>query len=175
MTEISDRFRKVADGFTQRARAVPADRWDAPAPCEGWVAHDVVDHMVEWMPSLLGLEVPRHDDPVPSWEALRESIQSGLDDPEVAGREMDLPPGRFSFENAVDMFCTGDVLVHTWDLARATGQDETLDADEVHRMFSGMEPYDEAMRASGHYGPRVTVPADADEQTKLIAFIGRQP
>ena len=49
------------------------------------------------------------------------------------------------------MFCTGDILVHTWDLARATGLDETLDADEVHRMFVGMEPMDEMLRASGHY------------------------
>ena len=73
------------------------------------------------------------------------------------------------------MFCTGDILVHTWDLARATGLDETLDADEVHRMFVGMEPMDEMLRASGHYGPRVAVPDDADEQTQLIAFTGRQP
>ncbi len=29
--------------------------------------------------------------------------------------------------------------------------------------------------ASGHYGPKVEVPADADEQTRLIAFTGRQP
>jgi acyl-CoA synthetase (AMP-forming)/AMP-acid ligase II len=42
----------------------------------------------------------------------------------------------------------GDVLIHTWDLARATGQDETLDADEVHRMLVGIEPYDEMLRSS---------------------------
>jgi hypothetical protein len=38
-----------------------------------------------------------------------------------------------------------------------------------------MEPLDEMLRASGHYGPRVEVPADADEQTRLIAFTGRHP
>jgi hypothetical protein len=38
-----------------------------------------------------------------------------------------------------------------------------------------MEPMDEMLRQSGHFGPRVAVPDDADEQTKLIAFIGRQP
>jgi hypothetical protein len=38
-----------------------------------------------------------------------------------------------------------------------------------------MEPMDEVLRASGHYGPRVRVPEDADEQTRLLAFIGRQP
>jgi hypothetical protein len=42
-------------------------------------------------------------------------------------------------------------------------------------MFLGMEPMDEVLRQSGQFGPRVEVPEDADEQTKLIAFIGRQP
>ena len=30
------------------------------------------------------------------------------------------------------------------------------------------------MRDSGHYGPRVEVPADADAQTRLLAFMGRR-
>jgi hypothetical protein len=38
-----------------------------------------------------------------------------------------------------------------------------------------MEGMDEVLRASGHYGPRVDVPPDADEQTRLIAFTGRRP
>ena len=67
------------------------------------------------------------------------------------------------------------MLIHTWDLARATGGDETLDADEVHRMFVGIEPYDEMLRSQRPLRPRVPVPDDADEQTKLIAFMGRQP
>jgi hypothetical protein len=45
----------------------------------------------------------------------------------------------------------------------------------VHRLLAGMEPMDEALRASGHYGPRTPVPDDADEQTRLLAFIGRTP
>ena len=77
--------------------------------------------------------------------------------------------------DAVDRICTYDVLVHTWDLARATGLDETLDPEEVHRYVSGMEEADVAMRQSGHYGPRVPVPDDADQQTRLIAFTGRRP
>ena len=83
--------------------------------------------------------------------------------------------GRMSIEAAIDMIVTGDVLLHTWDLARATGLDETLDPVEVARMFEGMEPMDEVLRGSGHYGPRVVVADDADVQSKLIAFVGRNP
>jgi uncharacterized protein (TIGR03086 family) len=179
VSEISERYGKVAGRFTDRARSVPAGAWENPAPCEGWVARDVVRHMVEWMPGFIGIDVTSSpsvdDDPAGVWEAVSDAIQAGLDDPATAAVQRDLRPGRFSFEDAVDMFITGDVLVHTWDLARATGQDESLDPDEVHRMFVGMEPMDEVLRASGHFGRRVEVPADADEQTKLIAFTGRQP
>ena len=52
---------------------------------------------------------------------------------------------------------------------------EALDADEVHRMFVGMEPMDEMLRASGQYGPRVEVADDADAVSRLMAFIGRRP
>jgi hypothetical protein len=38
-----------------------------------------------------------------------------------------------------------------------------------------MEPMDLILRQSGQYGPRVDVPDDADEQTRLIAFTGRHP
>ena len=65
--------------------------------------------------------------------------------------------------------------MHTWDLARATGQDDTLDPERCAVMLAGMEPIEDAMRGSGQYGPRVEVPADADAQTRMLGFIGRDP
>ena len=38
-----------------------------------------------------------------------------------------------------------------------------------------MQPIDELLRTSGHYGPRVPVPDDAPAQDRLAAFIGRDP
>ena len=182
MTEHADRFRRFAGTFTERVEGVPDGAWDAPAPCEGWVARDVVAHLCEWVPGLFssayGLPAPdgptAADDPAGAWRALRDWIQAALDDPEVAAREADLPMGRMALGAAVDMIVTGDVFLHTWDLARATGQAETLDPEEVHRALEGMLPMDDVLRQSGHYGPKVDVPADADEQTRLLAFIGRQ-
>ena len=184
MSEYLERYDRVATAFTRRvSRRYPRTPGTRPAPCVGWVARDVVRHLVEWMPSLLaegwGLTMPAHpsvdDDPVAAWAAVDAAIRGWLADPAVASREADIRPGRFSFEQAVDMFGTGDIFVHTWDLARATGLDETLDPEQVHRMFVAMEPMDEMLRQSGQFGPRVAVPDDADEQTKLIAFTGRTP
>ena len=183
MTEFSERYRKVAGTFTQRAHEVPDGAWDNPAPCEGWVARDVVRHMVEWMPGFFpeaaGVEFPKGPsadvDPAGAWDVHSAALQAALDDPEMAGREFDSPTGRVTVEQAIDQFMTSDVLVHTWDLARAAGLDETIDAEESERLYEGMVPYDELLRNSGHYGPRVEVPDDADAQTKLVAFTGRQP
>jgi uncharacterized protein (TIGR03086 family) len=184
VSEIADRYRVVAEGLTKRVDAVPANAWDNPAPCEGWVARDVIRHLVEWIPGFLqsgsGVDLPSgpsvDNDPAGAWKVLTTGVQALLDDPQVAAKEFSHPrAGRHSLEDAIATFFLGDVLIHTWDLARATGGDEALDADEVHRMFAASEPYDEMLRSSGQYGPRVTVPDDADEQTKLVAFVGRQP
>jgi uncharacterized protein (TIGR03086 family) len=180
----ADRYRRVAQGFTDRTLGVTGGDWDSPAPCQGWLAKDVVWHLTTWVPGFFsdsgGQELPEppssSDDPAEAWTALDTAIQAALDDPERAASEIEHPRvGRHRFEDAVGMFVLGDVLVHTWDLARATGQDDTLDPVIVHEVLLAMEPWDEILRVDGQYGPRVRVPADADEQTRLIAFTGRQP
>jgi uncharacterized protein (TIGR03086 family) len=143
-----------------------------------------VRHLVEWIPAFLasagGPELPEGPsvdvDPAAAWASLDAGIQALLDDPVASVAEISHPrAGTHRLDEAIATFFLGDVLVHTWDLARATGLDETLDAEVVHDMLVGMEPLDEMLRASGHYGPRVEVPPTADEQTRLIAFTGRQP
>jgi uncharacterized protein (TIGR03086 family) len=102
-------------------------------------------------------------------------VGRAFDDPAVVDAVRDTPMGPKSFADAFDTIATTDVFLHTWDLARATGLDERLDPDEVRALLAGMEPMDAVLRRSGHYGPRVAVPDDADDQTRLIAFIGRRP
>jgi hypothetical protein len=38
-----------------------------------------------------------------------------------------------------------------------------------------MQQMEDVIRASGQYGRRIQVPDDADPQTKLLGFIGRDP
>jgi uncharacterized protein (TIGR03086 family) len=187
MSEISDRYRTVAAQFTERVKAVPDTAWSNPAPCEGWVARDVVRHLTDWLPGYFFDQwdvalrpVPSvDDDPLGAWLAVDGTIQDALDDPAVADSRRETRMGPSTFAEQVDMICTPDVLIHTWDIARAAELDETLDAGEVARgaaEVDAMPPeVDEAMRSSGHYGPRVAVPDDADAQTRLLAFMGRHP
>ena len=183
MASPADEHRRIADQFTATVQGVRPEAWESPAPPEGWVARDVVRHLVTWFPGFLqaaGVTLPSgpsvDDDPVAAWRAQTDAVQALLDDHEVAEQELDLPHlGRMPLERAIDMIYTGDVFLHRWDLARATGQDETLDAEKCAAMLEGMLPMDEVLRQSGHYGPRVDVPNDANVQTKLLAFIGRNP
>ena len=183
MTEVADRFATTAAGFAKSISAVPADAWSNSSPCEGWTARDVVRHLVEWVPGFYDnyakLTFPEgpsvDDDPLAAWTTLQNAIVKVLTDPVASAQEFDSPAGRMSVEQSVAMLVTGDVLIHTWDLARATGTDEVLDPGEVRHMLAASEPFDEMLRSSGHFGPRVMVPDSADEQTKLIAFMGRQP
>jgi len=89
--------------------------------------------------------------------------------------QVETPLGVQSLGETVDMIVTGDVFTHTWDLARATGQDETLDRDHLQRMVGavGSMP-DEVLRADGMFGPRIDVPDDADDQRKFLAHVGRR-
>ena len=184
LSELSpaDRHRRIAGTFTDRARA--ATTWDAPAPVAGWTARDVVRHLVTWFPPFLaagaGVELPAgpgvDDDPAGAWQAHADAVQALLDDPATPGRTLSNPHiGDLPLDQAVDRFYTTDVFLHTWDLARATGQDDRLDAGYAALLLAGMEPMEEIIRSSGQYGPRVPTPADADAQTRLLGFIGRDP
>lgn len=180
----AERYRQVAAGFTERVRNVAEPDWAKPAPPDGWTARDVVGHLTEWFPAFLasgtGITLPQGppvtEDPLANWTTMSDGIQQLLDDPATEGKFLDHPvAGRHPLPQAVQNFFTADVFMHTWDLARATGQDETLDEEFAAELLAGMESLDEVLRASGQYGPKVEVPEDADVQTKLIAFIGRQP
>lgn len=176
---VLDRWTRVSRAFSEVVDHVDDDAWGRPAPCEGWVARDVVEHLVTWVPSVLGASGITFADtaaarPAQRWHAFADTITAALHDPALAATEFDAgPPGRLRVDTAIDLLVVGDVLVHTWDLAVATGQGVELDAEVVHDMYVGLQPMDELLRSSGHYGPKVVVADDADEATQLLAFVGR--
>jgi uncharacterized protein (TIGR03086 family) len=178
----AEEHRRIAGAFT--ARVLGTTDWDAPAPVDGWLARDVVRHLVEWFPAFLesgaGVRLEQgpsvDEDPVAAWRVHSDAVQRLLDDPATADQVLaNRHIGEVPLDQAVDRFYTSDVFMHTWDLSRATGQDETLDPDKCAELLAGMEPIEDAMRSSGQYGPRVEVPEDADVQTRLLGFIGRDP
>ena len=180
--ESAARYAAVSDGFTQLVRGTTD--WESASPVEGWRARDVVWHLVDWIPNVLqegaGINLPRRDpdapDPTADWVRFNDAMLGVLDQPGFADRQFAHPmAGTMPLGSAIDMLITPDVFMHSWDLARATRQPITLDIDYSAGLLAGMEGVEDMLRSSGHYGQRVEVPAGADEATRLIAFIGRDP
>lgn len=181
MTEISARYARLADEFAGTIAAVPPSRWEDPSPCEGWTARDVVRHVVEAQGRFLGLvgreigPAPSVDaDPAAAWDAASTAVQADLDDPARADAEFDGFFGRTRWADAVDGFLSFDLVVHRWDLARAAGLDERIPPDDVQWVRQRSAAFGEHLRRDAVCGPELTPPEGADEQTRLLAFLGRR-
>lgn len=176
-------YGQIAERFDELVRKVPPEAWTAPAPCEGWTARDIVRHLVEWVPAVIGragIEFspapPVDTDAVAAWSALHRTLTESLASPHVSGRTFDAgPPGQLSVAQAIEMLVVGDLFIHTWDLARAAGLDASLDEQYAEAMLTGLQPIEELLRSSGHYGPKVAAPANASVIDQLVAFTGRDP
>ncbi|AWB93767.1 TIGR03086 family metal-binding protein [Aeromicrobium chenweiae] len=180
MDTPADAHRRVAAVFSDRVAGV--QEWDVPAPVEGWTARDVVGHLTSWLPGFLsggGVDLPPgpdvEDDPAAAWWHHADAVQALLESPRAAEEFSHPHAGTRVLGEVVESFYVADVFMHTWDLARATGQDDTLDPAVCEALLAGMVPIEDAMRSSGQYGPAVPVPADASAQDRLLAFIGRDP
>ena len=77
-------------------------------------------------------------------------------------------PGR---EYTLQLFA--DHLIHAWDLARAIGTDEHLDAGLVASCATWFQTMEDGYRSAGAIAARPPVPDDADAQTVLLARFGR--
>lgn len=175
--------RAFAETFTNRVHGVTD--WDVPAPVAGWTARSVVEHLLEWFPGMLAagsdLRIPPGPDPqtdlAGAWEHQRDAVQAILDDAEQAGAPYSSPQvGEMPVADMINQFYTADIFMHTWDLARATGQDDRLDPQVATAMFEGMQPIEQMLRESGQFGTeRGPLRDDADATDRLISFIGRDP
>jgi uncharacterized protein (TIGR03086 family) len=193
MSTIADRYRRHADVFERKVAAVRPDQWSNPSPCEKWDARDVVDHIIGMHAIMLrpldrGLSpAPSvEEDPLAAFRAARADVEAVLADPATAKLECDSPNGRMTVEQQIDEVVSDDLVLHAWDLARATGQDDTIDPEDVERIWSNMEsiPPDlmTKFRTPGAFGPgvevfgpEVKIPEDAPLQDRLLGVIGRDP
>jgi uncharacterized protein (TIGR03086 family) len=181
MSEISDRYRRLSAQFADTIAAVPAEKWSAPSPCEDWTAVEIVQHVVDTRSlfrSFIGLDPtgapPAADDPLAAFTTATAVMQADLDDPAIATTSFQGFAGETTYEQAVDRFANVDLVVHRWDVAHATGVDETIDPEDVEYVRGVVEGFGDMLRGPGVCGPEVPVPDDADDQTRLLAFLGRR-
>lgn len=183
MTEPNpaDLYRGATSRAIEVARAIRPTQLDDPTPCSEWSVQDLLDHLVVgtgYLGAALGA-----DSTEPSSPGTVEDFASGVADcldkmaDPAALAHRSLSPLGFEWSGADATAGTFmDVLVHTWDLAAATGQDRRLDPALVQACVAMFLPdMPEQGRAAGIVGPAVQVPIDASPQDQLLAAMGRQP
>jgi uncharacterized protein (TIGR03086 family) len=190
---IAGRFRRRADDFQSKVEAVRPDQWSNPSPCARWTARGVVDHIVVMHGAMLrpiGRALrpapSTDDDPLAAYLSARADVEAVLADHALALGECTTPMGTMTVADQIDQVLSDDLPQHGWDLARATGQDDTIPAEDVERLWSLVVAIPaelmERYRTPGAFGPgvevfgpEVPVPEEAPLQHRLLGLIGRDP
>jgi uncharacterized protein (TIGR03086 family) len=180
MTTTLERYRALSDRFGAVVDALPASAWDAQSACEDWTGRQVVEHVMDTTREFLsrqGLDVgarPDASDAVAAWHAHDDAVRATMADESVAGREYDAYFGRTTIGETLVGFYGFDLMVHRWDLAQAAGRDERFTDEELTTLERSVEGFGEHLYDDGVCRPAVSVPDDADRQTRLLGRLGRR-
>ena len=117
-----------------------------------------------------------NDDPVAAWNAARDAVLEALDQPGATAVHSRSPWGHEVVDDFLG-FVFYDPVVHTWDLAKAVGEQAHLDPALTTRAIEVIaQPGDgRDLRQPNSLAAAVTVPANADPTTQLVAASGRDP
>ena len=176
-------FAPACARMTEIVAGVAEDRLGDPTPCAEYAVKDLIGHIDRVAVGFAA--VARKEDPagggVDFGDGWRERLAERLDglaaawaDP--AAWEGTGPAAGTELANEVwGRIAFTEVVVHGWDLARATGQpftlpDATLEACWAHvSVFVPDAPIPEL------WSPPVPVPADAPLIDRIVAMTGRDP
>lgn len=178
LIQAMDTMRAVAAG-------VGEDQWDAPSPCTEWTARGVVNHVVggssmitllfagkTWEEASGGSRsIPEGADPLIALDEATGPSKAAVSEPGAMEQTLNFVRGPMPGAGFATLMFT-DILIHAWDLAKATGQDATLPANLVEASYAIVLPRKGQMPQPA-FAPEVNVPEDADTQTKLLGMLGR--
>lgn len=168
-------------------RGVRPDQLDNPTPCAKFRVRDLLGHVVGGLTSSVsalrtGTPVdvtPRPDllgeDPGAAFAAVADDLDNTIGRPDALDRTLALPFGEIPAPVFL-RFLAFDLMVHSWDLATATGQryappDELVAAADAFAR-DAVAP---EMRDGDTFGAEVDPSADATPIERLVAFAGRRP
>ncbi|WP_299039060.1 maleylpyruvate isomerase family mycothiol-dependent enzyme [uncultured Pseudokineococcus sp.] len=183
MTTTLQQHQSADRPLTAVLDAVPAGGWEAPSPCEGWTARDVVAHLVDTQRELfathgvdLGEAPDLSADPAAAWREHARRVAAALADPSVPAIAYDGWFGPTTLGATLEQFYVWDMLVHRWDVARAVGAGSTggtFSEAELDRVEGGADGFGEAIHGEGVCRPGVEAPVGAPREVRVLARLGR--
>lgn len=162
-----------------------ADQLGNQTPCSDWKVRDLLNHVIgggHMFAAGLRDEPPQGgdatdlvgDDHKAAFRTAIDEFSAALADTDDLDKLVSLPFGTLPAVAALQL-AAGDLLVHSWDLARATGQPFDPPAEFVEASYGFFQvAVNDDLRAAGMFGPPYEVPADASALDKLLAHAGRQ-
>jgi len=187
MSDIAALHAQALDQTGRIVTGIKPGQWQAGTPCDGWDVRALLNHLVAgnlWAAELgAGATIDgvgdRLDgdvlgaDPAASYDASAAAAaatfrRAGALDAPCAVSYGPVPGSVYAGHRFLD------VLVHGWDLAVATGQDPELDPGLIKACREVIEPQVAAFRAAGVFAEEQPVPADATDQQRFLAMLGRQ-
>ncbi len=176
--------------FATLVAGVHPGQWHDGTPCSQWDVRTLVHHLLyeqRWVPPLLeGLTIEQAGDrfegdllgeDASAWPGLLASsiaeAHAAVAQPGVLDRTVHLSFGEASGREYV-LQLTADLAIHAWDLARATGQDDTLDPGAVALLLPWTEANADLLTASGMFGSRIDAGPGAPDGVRLLGLLGRR-
>lgn len=193
---IVERYLRAAEEFERVLRTVSPEQWGLPTPCPEWDVRRLVNHMARGDLNYAGLagggtgsEFLRlrdadalGDDPVGAYARSVRECAGAFARTGALEQVLDHPLGPVSGRQALAVRTT-DSVVHTWDLARAIGADETADAEQIawvdghlREIYAGLT-LAPGTDAGGRFfaEPQAGSPQGASPRDRLLLRFGRVP
>jgi len=187
--EAADQLARALQQTRNVLANVSHDQMTAATPCEKWDVRTLVDHLIgatemfsvltrgdEWTGGTREDQYTSGDF-VAAFDDAHRALTSAWQDPAVWSREIHFPFAVLPAQIGVNVELM-EIVTHTWDLARATGQDDALDDSlaETVLSFAPMMVPDEVRNESGDpFKPVVAEASDANPWTRLAGAMGRTP
>jgi uncharacterized protein (TIGR03086 family) len=189
--ELYEAFDRAVASTAGLVKAVRTDQLGAATPCTEWAVRDLLNHILGtlWLSEALFTDrAPRYpmapgalpgadlagDDPAAAYAEASAAALTAASVGDTLTRVHTTPLGDMPGP-ALAGFATLDIVVHGWDLARATGQPAGLDeALATHALAFAEQAITPDFRGP-RIGPEVPVPAGAPVTDRLAGFLGRQP
>jgi len=188
--DLVDLHDRCGQRFATLVAGVGAKQWHDKTPCSEWDVRALVHHLVYeqvWVPPLFEGQTPSEvgdrfegdlmGDDASRWpDVVSSSIQKAhavVAQPGSLEQTVHLSFGDTSGPEYVTQL-TADFAIHSWDLARATGQDDTIDPDAVALLFPWVKANAELLAGSGIFGSPVDPGPDRPDEVRLLGLVGRR-
>jgi uncharacterized protein (TIGR03086 family) len=177
--------KKAGESARKFISNVKDDQWEQISNCNKWTVRKLVNHLVSenmWVLDLMeGKTIAEvgdkydgdmvGEDPLQAFDdsqrVAQEALEKGDLNTIVHVSYGDFPASVYIGHRIVDL------VVHGWDVAKSTGQDDSLDEELVQYVWDEMKPLEAEWRPTGAFGKQIEVAETVDLQTKLLALLGR--